>query len=131
VLTKRGVVMDRDGHHVKVENGSQANAILKLRNAYTGTLVESFYVVRNGVAQVTNVPDDTYRIQFAFGDDLAADCVSFRRIQSASQFDDIDTFATRYEYNSVVHQELNITLYAIRNGNAHAGAIDIASFDKE
>jgi hypothetical protein len=131
VLVKRVVEGDNHGHHLKISNGANANAIVKVRDSYSGALLESFFVGKDQTATVTNVPDGTYRVQFGFGDKLGADCKSFRHVWSVSQFADAETFATRYESRSIVRQTLSYTLYTVANGNAHADTIDLAAFNAE
>jgi hypothetical protein len=70
-------------------------------------------------------------VQFAFGDELGADCGSFKHTWSVSQFADAETFATQYEQRGVTRQELSYTLYTVKGGNTHVGTIDLAAFDKE
>jgi len=125
ILTKRGVNDDDDGHKIEIMNGDRSNAIIKVRFSYrsiadldkklfnpppSGPLLESFFVAKGQTASVTNVPDGTYRIQVAFGGEIAADCQSFKNVRSVQQFDAATTFATRYETRHVVRQHLFYTL---------------------
>jgi len=131
ILTKRGVMDGDEGHTIEISNGADANAVVKVRNAYSGRLLTSFFVAKDRTAAVSNVPDGSYRVQFAFGGDLGIDCQSFKRVRSASQFDGVETFSTEYKLRGVVKQRLSYTLYSVPNGNVRPRAIDLASFNAE
>jgi hypothetical protein len=63
-LIRRGSSVG-NGHSIEIKNGSSGNAIVKVRNAYTGSLLVSFFVAKASTASIANVPDGSYRIQYA------------------------------------------------------------------
>ncbi len=128
-LRKRTVWSD-DGHSIEVKNGVDANAIVKVRHATTGALLVSFYVAKGNTAAI-NVPDGLYRVQYALGGNLGADCESFVRVMSASQFPDIENLSTEYIARGIVKKRLSYTLYPIAHGNVVPRAIDLAAFNAE
>jgi hypothetical protein len=122
------------GHVLEIDNGTEGDAIVKLRNASTDTTLASFFVGRGQSASIRQIPDGIYRIQYAFGSALAADCKSFVRMASAGEFPDSETFATRYEQElagtRVIRGHLSYTLYATPGGNVAPDRIDPAEFNK-
>lgn len=119
------------GHRLEVRNGSAGPAIIKVRNAMTGKVEVAFYVSKGGRAAVEPLPDGQYRIQYATGEALAADCRSFTKIQSASEFPEVQTFQIREEGDRLIAQELSYTLYGVPMGNVRPETIDPSAFEAE
>lgn len=65
------------GHELEIYNGSKADAIIKLRDAVSGVLVSAFFVARGQTAQLSGIPDGQYKVQYAFGTQLALGCQGF------------------------------------------------------
>jgi hypothetical protein len=134
------VLVDRrpasEGHRLEIENGTAGDAIVKVRDGVTGKLLASFFVNRGATAQLENVPDGTYQIQYALGDKLAKNCHSFVNdgTASANKFPDLDQLQTRYEETPdgtrIIHQVLSYTLYSVPGGNVRPSDIDMTDFDK-
>ena len=112
-----------------IENGSSGNAIVKVRDASTNAVVVSFFVDENNTASYSNIPDGSYIIQYAFGDQLNDTCTSFAHMKGAARDPDVETFATQYEGTSYSHQELSLKLYGVLNGNMAPQSIDEATFN--
>jgi len=127
-LLINNVRLVRYGHSIQVKNGTSGNAIIKMRDAYSGEVKISFFVVQGGTASLSNIPDGTYRIQYAFGGELNADCKSFVRIASAAQFPTIRSLATEFRGDQVVTKTISYTLYTVAGGNVRPERIDPASF---
>jgi hypothetical protein len=121
----------QQAHKLTIENGSGGNAIVKVRDAASGRLVISFFVEKNGIASFGNLPDGIYRMQYAFGNKIAADCRSFAVASGAGQFPDAETFKTTTTSTQITHSHLTYTLYAVASGNVRAEVISLADFDKE
>jgi hypothetical protein len=118
------------GHSLTIQNGSEGDAIVKLRNAYTRKLVASFFVRRGMTASLDGISDGDYRVQFAFGNAMNADCRSFA-VPNASEFDGIQHFQSRTEGDQVIAQELSFTLYRVPNGNVTPNSISASDFDAD
>ena len=119
------------GHHLEVDNGASGPAIIKVRDADSGQVRVAFFVGKGGHAKVGPLPDGAYRIQYAMGAALAADCRSFTRVESASEFPETETFKKEYRQDGVVTQSLT---YALRSGprdDRQTQAIDPAKFLSE
>lgn len=124
-----------EGHDLTIDNGTAGDAIIKLRDAVSDRIVASFFVRRGQQANLENIPDGTYTVQYAVGDALAEDCKSFPKGQaSADRFPGTDTFTTRYEEGElgtrVIRNRLSYTLYLIPGGNIQPESIGMDEFDK-
>jgi hypothetical protein len=62
VLVRRNVWGRDEGHSIEIRNGVDANAIVKVRNAYTGALLVSFFVAKGNTAAVS--PDYASAVSF-------------------------------------------------------------------
>lgn len=124
-----------DGHHLKIENGTAGDAIIKIRRA-DGRTMSSFFVARGQTATLTRIPDGNYTVQYASGDKLAKNCRTFVVDDSASanEFPGSESLQTRYEEGfdgtSVVHSELTYTLYPVPGGTVHPNRVDMSDFNK-
>jgi hypothetical protein len=106
VLIRNGV-WSKKGHSIEITNGSSCNAIIKMGDAYTGALLVSFFASKASTASVINVPDRSYRIQYAFGGDLQSDCRSFVRVTSAAEFPNVETLQTRIASTEITRSRLS------------------------
>lgn len=124
-----------DGHHLKIENGTAGDAIIKMR-AESGRTLASFFVARGQTATLTRIPDGRYTVQYASGDKLAKSCRTFVKDgkQFANAFPGPETLETRYEKTfdgtSVIHSELTYTLYPVPGGTVQPNSINMDEFDK-
>lgn len=118
----------RHGHSLTIENGMSSPAIVNVLNAETGALQFAFFVDKGGTGKVTGLRDGTYRIEYAMGDFVAADCQSFNSISSASRFPADETLTTKREGYDVITSRLSYTLYSVPDGTVHPETIDPALF---
>jgi hypothetical protein len=128
VLSKN-IPRTENGHSIEVKNGATANAIVEIRDAYSGVLRLSFFVAKGSAASFSNLPDGIYRIQYAFGDNLASDCRSFSQIRSAAQFPAIKSLTTEVTGSQIITKGLTYTLYSVTDGNVRPQSIDVESFN--
>jgi curved DNA-binding protein CbpA len=118
-----------NGHSIEVKNGSTGNAIIKIRDAYSGVLRLSFFVAKGSAASFSGLPDGVYRIQYAFGRDFAVDCRSFAQITSAAQFPAVESLTTEITGTQIITKGLTYTLYTVPGGNTRPQSIDAESFN--
>jgi hypothetical protein len=130
VLAKN-IPSTENGHSIEVRNGSTANAIIKIKDAYSGTLRLSFFVAKGSTASFTDLPDGIYRIQYAFGGDFGRDCRSFSQITSAAQFPAIESLTTEITSSQIITKSLTYTLYTVPGGNVRPQSIDKDSFNAD
>lgn len=125
----RNISWVEKGHSIEVRNGSNGNAIVKIRDAYSGSVKLSFFVTKDGTASISNLPDGNYRIQYAFGNDLGSDCTSFTQTTHAAQIPTIESLATERTTTQMVTRRLTYTLYSAPQGNMHPETINATSFN--
>jgi hypothetical protein len=119
------------GHVLTIENGSAGNAIVKVRNAITGRVVVSFFVDADARASFNYLNDGSYRIQYALGGDLAANCKAFVRPLAVEEFPGDQVFATTRTETQIIRHELTFTLYAVPSGTVVPRSIDLQTFNAE
>lgn len=118
------------GHSVSVKNGSNTDAVVKLKDQ-TGYTYVSFYVRQNGSAEINGIRDGQYKIQFAYVDGLANDCKTLSGIKSAKDFPTIEDLRTKYSAGYVEWAQLSFTLHSVAGGNVKTGSIDVKDFLKD
>jgi DnaJ domain len=123
-----GFIPEADGHRLTIKNGSTGDAIVKLRKASSRELVASFFVEKNLSASLDGISDGTYRVQFAFGDAMNANCNSFTS-PVASEFDGTQEFVTRRTETQIITRELTFTLFEVANGNARQSRLSQEEFE--
>jgi hypothetical protein len=128
VLTKN-IRPTENGHSIEVRNGSNGNAIIKIRDAASGTLRLSFFVAKGSAASFSDLPDGAYKIQYAFGDNLGRDCRTFSQITSAAQFPAVESLTTEITSSQIITRSLTYTLYTVPGGNVRPQSIDAQSFN--
>jgi hypothetical protein len=134
LVDHRGAISS--GHQVEIDNGTSGDAIIKVRNLANDQALASFFVSRGQSATLKGIPDGEYKVQYAVGDKLAANCRTFVSdgSASASEFPDSETLQTRYEEEldgtRIIHSRLGYTLYSVPDGNVHPSDISLAAFNK-
>jgi len=115
---------------VEVQNGSRGNAIVKIREAGTGKLLVTVFVLKNETARYDGIPDGAYTLQYAIGDRLNARCTNFPRFDSIGEFPPsaalVADVSTAGEKHSRV---LRYTLFPVAGGNVIPHAIDASAFN--
>ena len=123
-------IPEKDGHRLTINNGAAGDAIVKLRKAETRELVASFFVEKNMSASLDGISDGIYRVQFAFGDEMKANCSSFIT-PSASEFEGTQEFFTRRTETEFITRELTFTLFTVINGNAKQSQLSPLDFEND
>jgi hypothetical protein len=124
-----GQKLSGDGHELRIDNGTEGDAIVKIRNTETGRLLTSFFVRGHTQAGVTGIPDGNYVFQYAFGTALAADCRSFTEITAANEFPSAGPMVTVPVEGGVRTRQLTYTLQPVPEGNIQPTPIDANAFN--
>lgn len=116
-----------------VSNTMGVHAIIKLISA--DEKYYSFYIKPSDSYTVRNIPENNYRVIYAFSKDgKMRGQDNFSTTESAAQFQDGILFSesTTPESGKIVNRYTNIklTLYAVVNGNAKTDPLDITVFEK-
>jgi hypothetical protein len=107
-IVAAGAILD-GGHTVRVVNESSADAIVRLRDAATGSATLSLFVAPHSTIAADGIGDGAYRVQFDQGDALDASCAAFVDAHE-TQFGGVYTLRTRTTGGETVTQEMALTL---------------------
>ena len=113
---------------IEITNSSGSNAIVKVRDARNGSLAASFYVSNQESGSFKSLPNGTYKIQYALGDDLGQDCLSFIRTFATAQFPESESVRTAASGANAARPELFFELYAADSGDGEAKPIPQEAF---
>ena len=118
------------GHTLEIDNGTEGDAIIKVRNADTGKTLASFFVERGSKASLQRIPDGNYKFQYMIGDKLGEDCRKFLGAVSANEFPGPEMLMTEYVGDRIRLNRLTYTLYAVPGGNTTPQYLSAADFEK-
>lgn len=123
----------KEGHQLKIDNGSSGDAIVKIRNRTSHQLYAALFVQKGLSAELNGIADGDYEVQYAIGDSLAQDCKSFSGYFRASSFPQTGPFRAQYvnDYRGegYIYRSLSYTLYSVPGGNVRPTSIDADSFN--
>ena len=115
---------------LRVENGTDSDAVVKLVDSTLGALVVEFYVRHGQTASVDQIPDGTFQVIFAGGDDWDSEAQGFTRDVSFAAFDKRFDFTTKRTGYEVDYSSFTLTLHAVPHGNLSSQPISAADFKR-
>jgi hypothetical protein len=104
---------------------------VKVRNAVTGKTVVAFFVEAGATESLYELPNGAYRIQFALGETIDANCATFRNPISILEFPDPQVFRVHQDGPRIFWGHASLTLYAVPSGNARTRRIDESEFSTD
>lgn len=119
-----------NGHSLEIRNGSNGDAIIKVRAELSKTVIAAFFVRSNQTGQITGIPDGRYTVQYAYGDALDISCQRFVQVAGAGQFPGVETLQTEQTTTQIITHVLSYTLYAVPNGNVRPQNISAQDFER-
>jgi len=115
---------------VEVQNGPRGNAIVKIREASTGKLLVTVFVLKNETARYDGIPDGAYTLQYAIGDRLNARCANFPRFDSIGEFPPSAPLIADVSASGEKHSRvLRYTLFPVAGGNVTPHPIGASAFN--
>jgi hypothetical protein len=115
---------------VEIRNGSRGNAIVKIREAATGKLLVTVFILRNETARYDGIPDGIYTIQYAIGNRLNTHCTNFPRFDSIGEFPPSAPLVSEVSASGETRSHtLRYTLFPVPGGNVTPHAIDASAFN--
>ncbi len=114
-------------HTLTIKNGSDGDAIVKVRDAVTGRAVVSFFVAANATTTFDRLRDGKYQVQFAVGGAMTADCKTFIQPRAVKMFPEDSTFGQP----GMAVDELTYSLYSMPSGNVMPKTISISDFNAD
>lgn len=111
------------GGVLKVANGTNRDAYVKLINPDSHESIAEFYVKSNSVYTLEQIPDGTYQVLFELGTGWNAQTQDFSQNKSFSKFNESLKFTTRQLGNEIQYRVFEITLHPVPNGKARTSAV--------
>lgn len=125
--------LETDGHKLTIDNGSEGDAVIKIRNFPSQSSFASFYVKQGESATLSGIKDGNYQVQYAFGK-LGSKCKKLVTIDAASKFNDVEEFAATItegiDGSTIVRDHLTYTLYSVPGGNVQPETISPEQFNQ-
>jgi hypothetical protein len=113
-----------------VDNGTSSQAVAKLIERRTHQKILSFAISARNKATIRAIPDGSYDLLFAFGDQLYLHTDRFRTAHGFSKFTDTMDFSTRATAESIVWSKNSVTLHAVISGNARTQSLSREEFER-
>ncbi len=113
-----------------VDNGTSSHAVAKLIDIQTDRKIRSFFVSARQKATIYAIPDGTYQLLFAFGDQLYVSTDLFHSPHGFSKFVRHLTFDTKVTDDSTYWSQLSVTLHPVIAGNAKTSSISQKEFER-
>ena len=105
----------RDGKgQLKIENGLDEDAVAVL-SRQEGSLLVAVYILNHSSHTIAGIPDGTYDLYFAVGEDWDAQQATFTRKRRLSRFDDPFPFTTA---DDAAFRGWSVTLQPVAGGTA-------------
>ncbi len=111
------------GGSLKVINGTNRDAYIKLVEPRSRTLVAAFYVNSSSVFTLKQVPDGTYQLLFVLGENWDNKTQSFRGDKRFARFDRSLNFKTIQLDDRIRYSVFELTLNPVVGGNATTSGV--------
>jgi ribosomal protein S27E len=115
---------------LSVFNGNSSDAYIKLVDTLSNELVASFYVKSNSTFTLEGVPDGSYKVIFASGEDWDSNTQSFTMNKSFTEFETTLNFRTIQYTDEIRYSIHEITLHQVENGNVMTSEVDEQEFSQ-
>lgn len=119
---------------VKIENGTDLDAVVKLVNNYSKRSICTVYMKAKSTYKISEISDGVYDLYFAHGRDWDKESQRFLVNSSYSRFEDNFDFATTNEYQSDgvkrIYAVFEITLHSVLGGSAKTDRVSENEFSK-
>ncbi len=89
-----------------------------------GGLMVAVYILNHGSHTITGIPDGTYALYFALGEDWDAEQAKFTRKQRLSRFEDLFSFTT----TSTTYTGWSVTLHPVAGGTGSTESVPEGQF---
>ena len=114
--------------YLDVTNGTSRDAAVKLVDIGSGTVLRFVYVKANDRVRLDGIEPGSYRVRFATGQDWDTAARRFRREPGYTEFRDPFDFRETRTVEGIRYTTEEITLNAVRGGNAPSNTIDESRF---
>jgi hypothetical protein len=118
------------GGSLKVSNGTNRDAFVKLVEPRTRILVGTLYVKANSASTLDQIPDGTYQVLFVLGEGWNPNTQSFTKNKRFAKFDKPLNFTTMQLSNGIQYRVFQITLHPVVSGNARTSGVNEQEFNR-
>ncbi len=109
---------------LRISNGTDFDAVVRLVDDASAETKRLLYIRANHGFRLDNVPSCLCRVQFMLGIDWDTTAYTFRRRESAQQFDDLFDFREKRSGSSIEFTNYEVTLHPVAYGNARTSQIN-------
>jgi hypothetical protein len=117
-------------HELTTINGLSSDAVVKLRDSAKHTVL-SFYVKAHDEATIDTVPEGTFVIEFATGQEFSPVCGYFLSNMATQRYVEAAIFKTQIQGNDQYARAITITLNPVVGGTAKTVSTDDSTFDRD
>jgi hypothetical protein len=128
--SQTGLLSQAMGGSLKVSNGTNRDAYVKLIEPNFQQLVAAFFVKSNSSYTLNPIPDGTYRVLFALGKNWNPGTQSFAQSKSFAKFDKPLSFTTTQLGNGIQYKVFQITLHPVVGGKARTSGVNEQEFKR-
>lgn len=117
------------GHgELKVENGNDEDAVVRLAMTDSDETVRWFFVKAHGTARVGRIPAGNYRLVFTTGLNWVESQDSFSWHPTYSEFERTVIFNEQRDSEGIQYHSFSVTLHSVPFGNIHTRTITREEF---
>jgi hypothetical protein len=117
------------GHgKLTVENGTSEDAVARLSDAGTDQTVRWFFVQAHSSAQMTQIPQGTYRLTFTTGLNWVESEDTFSWHPSYNEFERTFEYSEQHDSEGFQYHSISVTLNPVLLGNVRTKAITREEF---
>jgi hypothetical protein len=113
-----------------VDNGTSSHALAKLVDKQTRQKILSFVISARSKANIYAIPDGSYDLLFAFGDQLYVGTDRFKSPRGFAKFADPMEFTTNVTEDAIVWSNNSVTLHKLLSGNARTQSVSREEFER-
>jgi hypothetical protein len=117
-------------HTLKIVNGLGSDAVVKLRDVASHTVL-SVYVRAGNEYSNDTIPEGNFVIEFATGREFSTVCGYFLSDMSSRRFESMQNFTIEFRGNSRYASAIDITLNPVAGGTARTLNTDDSVFDRD
>lgn len=98
------------GNTLEFHNASNFNALIKIRDASSNSVIAAFFILKYEMAVIHSIPDGTYKVQYGRGGTLGSACNIERDFKKTGQFIETPVFPAQARTTDGMTRELSFDL---------------------
>lgn len=118
------------GGTLKVSNGTNRDAYVKLVDPHSRILVAAFFVKSNSTYMLEGITDGSYQVLFVLGNRWNPRTQSFTQNKRFAKFDKFLNYTTMQLSDGIQYRAFEITLNPVAGGNARTSRVNEREFNR-